>query len=47
MWLIFVEMVIISTAISFAPGGIPEIGGKVLIVMQVIWDWRSMIAMNK
>src|SRR5215471_2342088 len=32
-WLIFVEMVIISTALSFAPGGIPEIGGQVLIVM--------------
>src|SRR5688572_29158492 len=30
MWLILVEVLIISTAISFAPGGIPELGGQVL-----------------
>jgi uncharacterized membrane protein len=36
-WLIFVEMVIISTALTFAPRGIPQLGGQVLIVMQVIW----------
>ena len=45
-WLIFVEMVIISTALSFAPGGIPELKG-VLIVMQVIWAiGASMIALS-
>jgi uncharacterized membrane protein len=47
IWLIFVEMVIISTALTFAPGGIPEIGGQVLIIMQVIWAiGASMIALS-
>jgi uncharacterized membrane protein len=46
-WLIFVEIVIISTALSFAPGGIPEFGGQVLVVMQVIWAiGASMIALS-
>jgi uncharacterized membrane protein len=46
-WLIFVEMVIISTALTFAPGGIREFGGQVLIVMQVIWAiGASMIALS-
>ena len=37
LWLILVECAIVSTAASFAPAGIPEIGGAVLIVLQVIW----------
>jgi uncharacterized membrane protein len=37
LWLIFVECVIISTSASFAPAGIAEVGGAVLVVMQVIW----------
>jgi uncharacterized membrane protein len=46
-WLIFVEMVIISTAATFAPRGIPEIGGQVLIIMQVIWAiGASMIVLS-
>ena len=46
-WLIVVEMVLISTAISFAPAGIPELGGQVLVVMQVIWViGASMIALS-
>ncbi len=46
-WLIFVEVVIISTALSFAPRGIPELGGQVLIVMQVIWAiGASMIVLS-
>jgi uncharacterized membrane protein len=46
-WLIFVEMVIISTAVTFAPGGIPELGGQVIIIMQVIWAiGASMIALS-
>lgn len=36
-WLIFVEMVIISTAWTFSPFGTPELGGSVLVIMQVIW----------
>ncbi len=46
-WLIFVEVFIISTTGSFAPGGIPEIGGKVFVVMQVIWAiGASMIVLS-
>jgi uncharacterized membrane protein len=37
LWLIFVEIFIISTATSFAPGGIEQLGGKTLAFMQVIW----------
>jgi len=36
-WLIFVEIFIISTATSFSPGGIEQLGGKTLAFMQVIW----------
>lgn len=37
VWLIFVECVIVSTSASFAPAGIADAGGAVVIVMQVIW----------
>ncbi|NQY37245.1 MAG: DUF1624 domain-containing protein [Alteromonadaceae bacterium] len=38
LWLIFVEIVIISTAQTFSPiSGVPELGGNTLIVLQVIW----------
>src|SRR5262245_62026715 len=37
LWLIVVECVIVSTSASFAPGGIPEAGGAIVTVMQVIW----------
>ena len=37
LWLIFVEIFIISTATTFAPGGIEQLGGKTLAFMQVIW----------
>jgi uncharacterized membrane protein len=37
LWLIFVEIFIISTAITFSPGGIEQFGGKTLAFMQVIW----------
>ncbi len=47
LWLIFVEWVIVSTSWTFAPGGIAEIGGRVLVVMQVIWAiGASMIALS-
>jgi uncharacterized membrane protein len=36
-WLIFVEIFIISTATTFAPGGIEQLGGRTLAFMQVIW----------
>jgi uncharacterized membrane protein len=37
LWLILVEIFIISTATSFSPGGIEQLGGKTLAFMQVIW----------
>jgi uncharacterized membrane protein len=37
LWLIFVEVVIISTATTFAPGGIEQLGGRTLVFLQVIW----------
>jgi uncharacterized membrane protein len=37
LWLIFVEIAIISTATGFSPGGIEQLGGKTLAFMQVIW----------
>lgn len=37
LWLIFVEWFVISTAFTFSPGGIKEVGGLILVPMQVIW----------
>jgi uncharacterized membrane protein len=37
VWLLFVEFVVISTAVSFSPGGIEQLGGKTLVFLQVIW----------
>lgn len=37
LWLIAVEVVLISTATTFAPDGIEQLGGKTLVFMQVIW----------
>lgn len=37
LWLVLVEVAIISTAFTFAPSGIPQLGGQTLVVMQVIW----------
>jgi uncharacterized membrane protein len=37
IWLIAIEMCIVSTALTFAPRGIPELGGQTFIAMQVIW----------
>ena len=38
VWLVFVEMAIISTAFTFSPlAGLPELGGQTLLVLQVIW----------
>jgi uncharacterized membrane protein len=36
-WLILVECVVISTALTFAPFGLASLGGRVLVTMQVIW----------
>ena len=37
LWLIFIEWFVISTAFTFAPGGMKEVGGLILVPMQVIW----------
>jgi uncharacterized membrane protein len=37
MWLIFVEMFVISTLQTFSPRGLGEVGGLVFVSMQVIW----------
>ncbi len=36
-WLIAIEFFVISTAVSFSPGGIEQFGGRTLAFMQVIW----------
>lgn len=36
-WLIFVEWFVVGTAWTFAPSGLDVFGGRVLVVMQVIW----------
>jgi len=37
LWLIFIEIFIVSTSATFAPEGIPEVGGQIVLAMQVIW----------
>ena len=37
LWLIFIEIFVISTFITFSPGGIEQLGGRTLAFMQVIW----------
>lgn len=37
LWLIALEVLVVSTAWSFAPTGIPEMGGRTYIGLQVIW----------
>jgi uncharacterized membrane protein len=46
-WLIAVEILVIATAWSFAPGGIPQAGGRTWTAMQVIWAiGASMVALS-
>ena len=37
IWLIFVEVTLISTAWTFAPMGMPQFGGATMVGLQVIW----------
>jgi uncharacterized membrane protein len=37
LWLVFIEVFVISTGISFAPFGDPNLGGKTFLMLQVIW----------
>ncbi len=47
LWLLFVEWFVISTAWTFAPGGIEQVGGRTIVIMQVIWAiGASMIVLS-
>jgi len=37
MWLVFVEIFVIATAVTFSPFGMAQAGGLVFVPMQVIW----------
>ena len=37
LWLVFVEMFVVATAVSFAPFGSAQFGGKTFMILQVIW----------
>ena len=37
LWLVFIEIFVVSTAISFAPFGDEQFGGKTFLMLQVIW----------
>lgn len=37
LWLILVEVTLLSTALTFSPLGLPQLGGRMLIVLQVLW----------
>ena len=37
LWLILIEVILLSTAITFSPLGLPQFGGRILIVLQVLW----------
>ncbi len=37
LWLLFIEVVVISTGISFAPLGSAAFGGQTFVMLQVIW----------
>lgn len=46
LWLILVEVLVVSTASSFAPVGIAELGGRTYVGLQVIWAiGASMLAL--
>jgi uncharacterized membrane protein len=37
LWLVLIEIFVVSTAISFAPFGSPAFGGQTFLLLQVIW----------
>jgi uncharacterized membrane protein len=46
LWLVILEVLVISTAASFAPTGLADLGGRTYVGMQVIWAIGvSMIAL--
>jgi Heparan-alpha-glucosaminide N-acetyltransferase, catalytic len=48
LWLVVVEVLVVSTAASFAPMGIAELGGRTYVGLQVIWAiGASMLALGR
>ncbi len=46
LWLLVLEVLVISPAWTFSPTGMPELGGRVVVAMQVIWAiGASMVAL--
>jgi len=46
VWLIFIEVFVLSNLATFSPRGVPEMGGSILVAMQVIWAiGASMLAL--
>jgi uncharacterized membrane protein len=46
LWLVVLEVLVVSTAASFAPTGIAELGGRIYVGLQVIWAiGASMVAL--
>jgi len=46
VWLLFIEVFVLSNLGTFSPQGIPQMGGSVLVTMQVIWAiGASMLAL--
>jgi len=37
LWLLLIEVLVISTALTFAPTGIAQLGGRTIVGLQVIW----------
>jgi uncharacterized membrane protein len=37
VWIVFVEWFVIATALTLAPFGIPQLGGRVLVLLQTLW----------
>lgn len=37
LWIIFIEVAVISTAITFSPFGVEQAGGRTLIMLRVLW----------
>lgn len=37
LWLVLIEVLVISTALTFAPTGIAQLGGRTIVGLQVIW----------
>ena len=47
LWLVLIEVLVISTALTFAPTGIAQLGGRTIVGLQVIWSiGASMIVLG-